>query len=183
MTARDFYFQVVRPCYDEHKQAMQALSDLWTADRNSPSVPDAARRLHRRTMTAALWAYHLHEWVLLDQARPAVTVDPGRAEAYRGELIRLCPDFAVLRDAVDAYKHGALRNGARVPSIAGDVTTAAPAFGALPWGEFDWHHRPQTTVPAPGGATGHRRSLEAILASVMAMWADLDAKGEIPSGA
>jgi hypothetical protein len=91
-SARQFLDEMVLPAYDRFR----------------------ADNSRQAAMNTAILAWHLVDWLWHDR-HPGVDTRGPRFSAFRGGLIAICPELALVRDIADASRHRGL---GRVPQVA-----------------------------------------------------------------
>jgi hypothetical protein len=106
-----------------------------------------------------------HHWKDLDRAQVFGANNEGE---YRNGLVaQVCPDFALVRDVADAYKHVELDRPSRRVTRADQTGVASLGWGEALWDEGTWGSVPELVVTLDDGA---KRPLTAIMQNVMGMW-------------
>lgn len=132
MSPRDFLAAVVQPNVDNFEREIASLLMAF----NAIAAVDAL-------------AAHIFAWC---QVHKPAEVDGLRDDSeYRASLSRRDAEFALLRDVAKAQKHVRLVQGQPKVSLASQIRTDAPPFGAMRWGEFTWGGEPHVVVTTDAG--------------------------------
>ncbi len=113
----------------------------------------------RLGIDAAIALYHLREYIPHPQRKKA------------GELVKLCPDYGLLRDVTNAAKHHTLNDNRR--DYEPQITGANDIFEQLVLTRYEdengeyWHKEKCTLVNCKDGST---RDLYEVLTNVLNMW-------------
>jgi hypothetical protein len=135
MTPREFLYQIVRPNLAEFTQNYGDLRHAF----NAIAAVDAL-------------AAHIHIWT---KANAPNLASHGDDTAYRGELARQNPQFALLRDVAKAQKHVHLDRGTPQIKNTDNVTARVIGFGEGGYGEGRYGGPPQVIVDLPGGGLAY----------------------------
>jgi len=123
----------------------------------------------RRAMNAAValnqMADHFwHGFASIETARVFNTSSPG---AFRTELAKGNPDFALLRDVAEAHKHVKLDRPGRAVTSAMQSSIGATGYGEAGFGEGPFGGGPSVVVVLDDGS---KRHLSAVAEQVMNLW-------------
>jgi hypothetical protein len=140
--ARDYFTTIVRP----------------TADEFLSNVGDI-----RRGFLAAIVLYHLVDYWDLENNPTKHSL-----EAMRQSLVKLCPDFALIRDVADASKHAQLTR--REPPLklsSSEQITQTPGLFRAPFGFGVFSQAVEVLVKLNDETS---RPLAGIVRAVLSMW-------------
>ena len=104
------------------------------------------------------------------------SVDPGRvfntssAGAFRAELAKRNPEFALLRDVAEAHKHVKLDRPGRAVTSAQQSSVGTTGFGEAGFGEGPFGGGPSIVVVLDDGS---KRYLSAVADEVLKLWATM----------
>jgi len=113
---------------------------------------------HANVMAERMW-YHYKD------VAPHRVYCASRAERYRSELADVCPDFALVRDVAEAFKHVELGRPSRQVTFAEQARYEPTVWGAFSWGLSDWGG--QIVVECDDG---NKRDLRFVLQNVVELW-------------
>lgn len=175
MTPRDFLEHFAAPAVETHATAEACMVEHGRRDQDSPEFMSAVLAAKIATATAAVWTFHVHDWVweFYGANTPQVLGAPSKS-TYRKALVSRCSDFQVVNDIADAAKHMRLGDAARRPARFDELVTASFKWGEARWGEFAWGGGPQLVVHLDAQ---RKVGVKYALKQVLGMWRKLDEEG------
>ncbi len=120
----------------------------------------------RRGRLASIVLYHVADY--WDQENSPSQKSLSRLHQ---SLIKICPDFAIVRDVADASKHAQLKqsNQSQVPRglLSSDQVASSPGLLEAPFGVEGFAEASEIVVTLNGGTT---RPLVTAVRAVLSMW-------------
>jgi hypothetical protein len=126
----------------------------------------------RRAMNAAVALNQMadHFWYGFAPVDPGQVFNTSTPGAFRAELAKRNPDFALLRDVAEAHKHVKLSRPARAVTSAQQSSIGATGYGEGRFGEGPYGGGPSVVVTLDNG---DKRHLSAVAGEVMKLWTSL----------
>jgi len=136
-----------------------------------PSISDWLKReteIHL-AMTVATNLAHMADyyWYSFHTTQPEKTFLQPDLTAFRAEMGRRYPDFALIRDICDAHKHLKISRRDRCITSAGQSTLGSLGCGESDWGEAEWGSPTEVVVTDDYGTKHHFRAL---VKNTLTMW-------------
>jgi hypothetical protein len=108
-----------------------------------------------------------HYWHAFAAGEPDRVLRTTSVQAFRGELGKQQPDWALVRDVAEAHKHVKLDRPSRVLTSAGQTTVAPTAYGRTGYGTGPYGGTPSVVVQLDSGTSVHFSSA---VAAAVSMW-------------